>query len=81
LNNGEETIPAELITAITLGEGDRERITVRLQMAASQPLDLTYRVDPNIVAGAMVRLGDMLIDGSLQGQLQQLRTNYEAETE
>jgi F0F1-type ATP synthase delta subunit len=27
----------------------------------------------------MVRLGDMLIDGSLQGQLRQLSSRYEAE--
>jgi F0F1-type ATP synthase delta subunit len=50
-----------------------------LEAAVSQPVDLTCRVDPDVIAGAMVRLGDMLIDGSLQGQLQQLRSRYEAE--
>jgi F-type H+-transporting ATPase subunit delta len=50
-----------------------------LEETISQPVDLTYRVDPNLIAGAMVRLGDTLIDGSLQGQIQQLRSRYEAE--
>jgi F-type H+-transporting ATPase subunit b len=79
-DNGEATIPAELITAIPLGEEEEDRITGRLKMAVSRPLDLTHRVDPNVLAGAMVRLGDMLIDGSLQGQLEQLRAKYEVET-
>jgi F0F1-type ATP synthase delta subunit len=36
-------------------------------------------VDASLVAGAMVRIGDMLIDGSLHGQLEQLNSRYEAE--
>jgi len=77
--SGEETISAELITAILLAQGDKVRIATTLDTVVSKPIDLTYRVDAGLIAGAMVRLGDTLIDGSLQGQLQQLRSRYEAE--
>jgi len=76
---GEETVSAELITASPLAQEDEVLITTALETAVSQSIDLACRVDASLIAGAMVRLGDMLIDGSLQGQLQQLRSRYEEE--
>ena len=77
--DGEETVSVELITAIPLAQEEEARITTTLETVVSQPIDLACRVDAGLIAGAMVRLGDMLIDGSLQGQLQQLRSRYEEE--
>lgn len=77
-NNG-EAISAELITATPLAQENKTRIAATLEAVASEPIDLACRVDAGLIAGAMVRFGDMLIDGSLQGQLQQLRSRYEAE--
>jgi F-type H+-transporting ATPase subunit b len=77
--NGKEAVPAELITAIPLLQERRAHITAALETTISQPVDLVCRVDPNLIAGAMLRLGDTLIDGSLQGQIQQLRGRYEAD--
>jgi F-type H+-transporting ATPase subunit b len=79
--DGEEAVTAELITAAPLVETERTRIAAALEATAARPVDLTYRADPDLVAGAMVRLGDVLIDGSLQGQIQQLRRRYEEEIE
>ena len=77
--NGKESVSAELITAVPLAQRNKVRIATALEAAVTQPIDLVCRVDPGLIAGAMVRLGDTLIDGSLQGQLQQLRSRYEAE--
>jgi len=79
--SGEETVSAELITATPLTQEDKERIGTTLETVVAQPIDLVCRVDAGLIAGAMVRLGDTLIDGSLQGQLQQLRSRYEEEIE
>jgi len=79
--SGEETVSAELITATSLTQEDKERIGTTLETVVTQPIDLVCRVDAGLIAGAMVRLGDTLIDGSLQEQLQQLRSRYEEEIE
>lgn len=79
--DGEETIAAELITAIPLAQEGKAQIMTSLETVVSNAVDLVCRVDAGLIAGAMVRLGDTLIDGSLQGQLQQLRSRYEAEHE
>jgi len=76
---GEKAISAELITATPLAQENKARIVTTLETIVSQPIDLACRVDPDLIAGAMVRLGDTLIDGSLQGQLGQLRSRYEEE--
>jgi F-type H+-transporting ATPase subunit b len=78
-NNGQTAVSAELITTVPLAEEERQRIVTTLETAVSEPVDLTYRVDPGLITGAMIRLGDILIDGSLQGQIQQLRSRYEEE--
>jgi ATP synthase F1 delta subunit len=77
--NGEEAVSTEMITATSLSDENKTRITTMLETMISQPIDMVCRVDTSLVAGAMVRLGDMLIDGSLQGQLRQLNSRYEAE--
>jgi len=77
----EEAVTVELITAVSLAQEDKVGITSALETVVSHTIDLVYRVDAGLIAGAMVRLGDTLIDGSLQGQLQQLRSRYEAEHE
>ena len=78
-NNGQAAVSAELITTVPLAEEEKQRIVNTLEAAVSEPVDLTCRVDPGLITGAMIRLGDILIDGSLQGQIQQLRSRYEEE--
>lgn len=79
ITSDEEAISAELITAIPVPQDNKARVASALETVTSQPIDLACRVDGGLIAGAMVRVGDTLIDGSLQGQLQQLRSRYEAE--
>jgi len=78
-NNGQAAVSAELITTVPLAQEEKRRIVTTLETAVSEPVDLTCRVDPGLITGAMIRLGDILIDGSLQGQIQQLRSRYEEE--
>jgi F-type H+-transporting ATPase subunit b len=78
-NNGQAAVSAELITTFPLAKEEKQRIVTTLETAVSEPVDLTCRVDPGLITGAMIRLGDILIDGSLQGQIQQLRSRYEEE--
>ena len=37
-------------------------------------VELATDVDPSILGGVQVRLGDRLIDGSVRGRLERLRT-------
>ena len=36
-------------------------------------MDIEYEVDPQLIGGLLVRVGSMMFDGSLNGQLRLLR--------
>lgn len=65
----------EVIAAAPLSEEELGRLRTALSARVGSQLDLTVRVDPNLIGGLVARVGDLVFDGSLQTQLQQLRNN------
>ena len=64
---------ASVVSAVPLGDEQRERLAQSLQELIGKEIQLTANVDPSIVAGLVVRVGDRLIDGSARTRLQNLR--------
>jgi len=63
----------QVISARPLSEGDLSRIRERLAAElAIQPV-LEPAVDPDILGGLRIRVGDTVYDGSLRARLEQLR--------
>jgi len=54
---------------------DAEKATVQQEVLAKLggKADVTYAVDPSILGGLVIRVGDKLVDGSVAGQLESLR--------
>jgi F-type H+-transporting ATPase subunit delta len=66
---------AEVTTAIPLDEKDREMISRRVREIIGRKVTLDLQVDPSIIGGFIVRIGDMLIDGSVRQNLDSLGKN------
>lgn len=49
-----------------------EMLRARLQKSTGCDIQLNIKVDPDLIAGGVVRIGDTVIDGSLRGHLRQL---------
>ena len=64
---------AEVITAVLLEDGERERLSRHLSTISGKAIHLTTRLDPAIIGGFVARIGDRLIDGSLRTRLRALR--------
>ncbi len=62
-----------LTTAIALTAADRQRHERGLARRLGREVKLHHQVDPRLIAGATVQVGDRLIDGSVSTQLQRLR--------
>ncbi len=63
---------AEIVSALPLTDGEKE--TVRQQIVAKVGAQtVAFRVDPNILGGLVVKVGDKVLDGSVAGQLEGLR--------
>ena len=65
---------AQVTTAIPLDDTLRAQIASQLAQITGKRIQLEERVDPAILGGAIARVGDTLIDGSLKRRFNLLRT-------
>lgn len=68
----ERTLDVEVIAAFELGAEQREELVQSLKRRFERDIELTSRVDPDLVGGAVIRAGDTVIDGSVRGRLNKL---------
>ena len=64
-----EAVRVEVVSAVPLAEQERAALSDRLAVQYSSELEFHYRVDPSILGGLIVRVGDKLIDGSVASRL------------
>ena len=65
----------EVTSAVQLDDAQRERLASALRARLRRDVRLHCTVDPSLIGGAVVRSGDMLIDGSLRQKLERLGTD------
>ena len=70
----ERTIEAEVISAFPLSDAQQKVLTESLKKRLGREVNLVAKVDENLLGGAIVRAGDLVIDGSVSGQLNKFAT-------
>lgn len=65
--------PARAISAAPLEPAEVTALTARLEQMTGGRIELEQEVDPSLLGGLVVRVGDRLIDGSVRGRLERLR--------
>lgn len=68
------TIEAEVIAARKLKAEQLKTIIRVLKARLNREVSLTARIDKNLLGGVIIRAGDLVIDGSIRGRLDQLAT-------
>ena len=64
---------AEITSAHALNDADRSALEANVAKIAGGQIRATYREDPALLGGVVVRIGSTVYDGSIRSQLQQLR--------
>jgi len=64
---------AEVTSALALSQEEQEAIRAQLQRDSDGPSDISFRVDPSIIGGLIIRVGDNIVDASIANRLQELR--------
>jgi F-type H+-transporting ATPase subunit delta len=68
-----DLVRVEVTSAVELTAAAREKITARVAGAAGRQVELAARVDPDIIGGLVLRVGDVIVDASVQARIRQLR--------
>lgn len=71
----EGSIDAEVISASEVSESQLVKIAAALKTRLGKEVRLTSKIDPSLIGGAIIRAGDMVIDGSITGRLTKLSTS------
>jgi F-type H+-transporting ATPase subunit delta len=73
LREHQQVITAEITTAAPLSPERAAQLQQRLSQATGRTITMTTSVDPELIGGAVARVGSTVFDGSIAAQLQQLR--------
>jgi len=68
----EKTIEAEVVSAFEVSDAQQKQIASKLKARLGREVHLTCRVDASLLGGAIIKAGDLVIDGSTKTQIQKL---------
>jgi F-type H+-transporting ATPase subunit delta len=67
-------VSAEVVTAVEVGERLKKKIEQKiLELTGAKKVKASYRVDPSIIGGIVIRVGDTVYDASIRRRIQLLR--------
>jgi F-type H+-transporting ATPase subunit delta len=66
-------LPVEVTSAVELDEALVSSIGERIETQTGRRIELTSRVDPDIIGGLVLRVGNKVLDASIHGRLERLR--------
>lgn len=68
----EATVEVEVTSANVLNEDQLSKISAAMEKRLSRKVKLNCKIDKSVIAGVIIRAGDMVIDGSVRGRLNRL---------
>ncbi len=68
---------ARVKAARDIDEAQQRRLSESLGRVAGAPVDLEVTIDPELIGGAVVQIGDLQVDASARGRLERLREHLQ----
>jgi len=65
---------AEVESAAPLTEKQRDRLAAAIEKRMGGKIRFNYQVNPALIAGISVKIGDVLLEDSLRGRWERMRT-------
>ncbi|MCC6484828.1 MAG: ATP synthase F1 subunit delta [Armatimonadetes bacterium] len=71
-------VRAEVVSAVALTEEELQEMRAALGRMTGKQVELEPTVDPSVIGGVVIRVGDTLIDGSVRAQIARLKETMAA---
>ncbi|MXP67616.1 F0F1 ATP synthase subunit delta [Pantoea sp. Aalb] len=68
----EMTMYVDVISASTLDHSQLTSIRIAMENRLSRKIELNCKINKSVIAGIIIRAGDLVIDGSIRGRLDRL---------
>jgi F-type H+-transporting ATPase subunit delta len=78
LNAHNGVVVATVTSAVPLNDEETVAIRTRVEALAGSTVDLRTAIDPALLGGLTVQIGDRLLDASIRGRLERLREQLNA---
>ena len=66
-------LPVQVTSAVELDKATVDQIGARIAEQTGQNIDITATVEPDILGGLVLRVGNSILDASIRNRLEQLR--------
>jgi F-type H+-transporting ATPase subunit delta len=70
---------AQISSAVELSAAQKKELAATLTKVTGKKIETKYSLDPALLGGAVVRIGDTIYDGSLRSRLNEMRSRLAAE--
>lgn len=74
VNELAQRVEVEITTAQPLSDKQRGEVVDGLKSKINREIDLTQKIDEDIIGGMIVRVGDTVVDGSVRNKLSQMKS-------
>lgn len=71
----ENRVDVEVVSAFPLTDAQQQRFEQALEKRLGRKVVIEARTDATLIGGAILRAGDLVIDGSVKGRLEKLATS------
>ena len=73
-NKEQNRVEVEIVSAYSVKKEQQKMLQAALEKRFGKSVDMQTRIDKTLIGGAIIRIGDEVIDGSLLGGLNQMAT-------
>lgn len=69
----ERTVDVGIVSAVEVPEAQRQALVSAIGTRLNRAVQVEWSVEPELIAGALIRAGDTVIDGSVRGELRRMQ--------
>ena len=69
----ERRVDVEIVSAVAVEPAQQKALVDAVKKKLNRDVNVEWKTDPTLIAGAQIRAGDTVIDGSISGELARLR--------
>ncbi len=74
----ESRVDVEIVSASPIDAAQQQALVAAVKKKLQREVQVEWKTDPHLIAGALIRAGDTVIDGSVSGELTRLRQTLTA---